>query len=151
MTEETKNNGDEWYKEGLRFKCTQCGRCCTGSPGYVWLTEEEMQAMAKYLDMSLTQFTQRYVRKVNGRFSLLEYANQEEWGKYDCVFLKDNRCSIHPVRPKQCRTYPWWPENLASPKHWDKATLTCEGVNHPEGKLYNFEEIQEDLHKQLSD
>ena len=38
---------------------------------------------------------------------------------YDCVFLKEDpergrkTCSIYPVRPLQCRTWPFWPENLA--------------------------------------
>ena len=28
----------EWYRDGLRFECTRCGACCTGAPGYVWVT-----------------------------------------------------------------------------------------------------------------
>ena len=28
-----------WYSEGLRFECTQCGACCSGEPGYVWVDE----------------------------------------------------------------------------------------------------------------
>ena len=36
----------EWYAEGLRFGCTQCGNCCTGPPGAVWFTAEEGRAMA---------------------------------------------------------------------------------------------------------
>jgi Fe-S-cluster containining protein len=35
-----------WYKEGLRFKCTACGDCCTGAPGFVWVNKEEMEALA---------------------------------------------------------------------------------------------------------
>ena len=32
---------EEWYEQGLRFGCTQCGNCCTGPEGAVWFTEEE--------------------------------------------------------------------------------------------------------------
>ena len=28
--------GEPWYRDGLRFQCTQCGNCCTGDPGVVW-------------------------------------------------------------------------------------------------------------------
>ena len=35
-------DGKPWYAEGLRFKCTECGQCCTGAPGYVWVNEEEV-------------------------------------------------------------------------------------------------------------
>ena len=23
-----------------------------------------------------------------------------------CIFLKDNRCTVHPAKPRACRTYP---------------------------------------------
>ena len=36
----------EWYADGLRFSCTQCGNCCTGPPGAVWFNEDEGKAMA---------------------------------------------------------------------------------------------------------
>ncbi|WP_296458322.1 hypothetical protein [Rubinisphaera sp.] len=39
-----------WYKDGLKFECTQCGNCCTGGPGAVWVSEEEIQAIAEYLE-----------------------------------------------------------------------------------------------------
>jgi len=37
-----------WYKPGLRFKCTECGACCTGAPGYVWISEKEIKAVAHH-------------------------------------------------------------------------------------------------------
>ncbi|RMD61622.1 MAG: YkgJ family cysteine cluster protein, partial [Planctomycetota bacterium] len=43
----------EWYSAGLRFECTQCGACCTGSPGYVAFTEEEARGMASRLGLSV--------------------------------------------------------------------------------------------------
>ena len=38
-----------WYRDGLRFECTQCGKCCTGAPGYVWLTIPEIYRIAEFL------------------------------------------------------------------------------------------------------
>ena len=38
---------EPWFKDGLRFKCTQCGDCCTGAPGYVWVNQEEIEALAR--------------------------------------------------------------------------------------------------------
>ena len=58
-----------WYKDGLRFACTQCGKCCTGSPGYVWITEEEVVKMAAFLKISVPEFMRTYTREVNGRLS----------------------------------------------------------------------------------
>ena len=63
---------NSWYKEGLSFKCTGCGQCCTGFPGYVWITPEEMQAMAEALAIPLEEFTKKYTRKLGDRYSLKE-------------------------------------------------------------------------------
>ena len=127
-----------WYKKGLRFGCTSCGKCCTGSPGYVWVTEVEIEAIACHLKMALEQFTAHFVKKVEGRLSLIEKAN------FDCVFLKDKKCQIYEVRPQQCRTFPWWKQNLASPESWQKAARTCEGIND-EAPLVTAEEIDRHL------
>ena len=40
-----------WYADGLRFECSQCGDCCTGEPGYVWVDEAEITAMAVEMEM----------------------------------------------------------------------------------------------------
>jgi len=113
-----------WYTDGLSFKCTECGKCCTGSPGYVWVTEEEIEAIADYLHLSVPEFSNRYVRRIEDRYALLE-----DHKNYDCAFLKDKKCQIYPVRPKQCRTFPWWPKNLKSKAAWDEAATYCEGIN----------------------
>jgi Fe-S-cluster containining protein len=128
-----------WYSKGLNFKCTECGKCCTGAPGYVWITEAEMATMANFLKLSVKDFSCRYVRRVNGRFSLTENTKT-----YDCVFLKNNRCQVYGARPTQCRTFPWWPQNLKSRNDWEEAAQFCEGIqlNAP---LVPIETIREQL------
>lgn len=117
-------NGEKpWYAEGLKFKCTECGQCCTGAPGYAWVTDEEIEAIAAYLNMTVKEFGKKYLRLVNGRYSLLE-----KKVSFDCIFLKDKKCQIYPVRPSQCRTFPWWVHNLATPEHWKEAAKFCEGI-----------------------
>lgn len=127
-----------WYKDGLRFKCTGCGGCCTGAPGAVWVTADEVLAMAEHMNLSIDEFSERYLRLMGSRISLKEHPKT-----YDCVFLKDGkRCSIYEKRPTQCRTFPWWPANLESQKEWDDAKKWCEGINHPDAPLITFDEIQ---------
>lgn len=130
-----------WYSEGLRFSCTGCGKCCTGSPGYVWVTLDEIIDIAKLLKLSLDEFSSRYVRKIDGSYSLIEHPTT-----YDCVFLKDNKCQIYTARPKQCRTYPWWQKNLRSKQDWEKAASFCEGINHKDAPTVSYEEISSSLH-----
>jgi Fe-S-cluster containining protein len=128
-----------WYANGLSFKCTECGQCCTGAPGYIWLNEEEMLRIAEHLDLSLNEFMQLYVRRVNGKFSLLEHPKT-----YDCVFLKDKKCQIYSLRPTQCRTFPWWPQQLKSPQDWAEAANYCEGIR-PDAPVVPFDTIQQQL------
>lgn len=134
-----------WYQEGLRFKCTGCGKCCTGPSGYVWLTLEEAEQMATHLNMSLQDFINKHTRKIGNRLSLREKRRGQD---YDCAFLEGKRCTIYEVRPKQCRTYPWWKENLSSAKSWQEEAIRCEGIHHPDAPLISLGEIQKHLPKE---
>jgi len=113
---------EPWYADGLSFQCTGCGKCCTGSPGYVWVEEEEIREISAVLNLSVEEFSKKFVRRVDERYSLKEHAN------YDCVFLKDKQCQIYSVRPTQCRTYPFWGRILKSKEAWDTEATVCEGI-----------------------
>jgi len=130
-----------WYADGLRFRCTQCGNCCSGSPGYVWLSDKDITAIAEYLRMPVEKFTRTYVRYTRGAFSLTERAN------YDCVFLtRDEQgksgCAIYPVRPIQCRTWPFWNQNLHAPHAWTNAADRCPGMCDADAPRFDLEHIE---------
>ena len=131
----SSSSKEPWYKDGLHFGCTQCGKCCTGSPGYTWVSLDEINIIADHLKIPINDFIRDYLRKVDGKWALLEYTPS-----YDCIFLKDKRCSIYQVRPKQCRTFPWWPKNLESKKNWEKTATHCEGINN-DAPLVTYDEI----------
>ncbi|MBA3722572.1 MAG: YkgJ family cysteine cluster protein [Parachlamydiaceae bacterium] len=134
-----ENSSEPWYAEGLRFKCTECGQCCTGSPGYVWVTETEIENIATHLNLSIDEFVRLYIRPVKDRYSLLEHPKS-----FDCVFLKDKKCQIYMARPKQCRTFPWWPQLLKSKKDWEEASEHCEGITF-HAPIVPFETIENQL------
>ena len=146
--------GKVWYQQGLRFTCTTCGNCCTGGPGYVWVTEEEVARLAEYLTLTVEETMDRYCRRLYGRISLNEAKSST--GTYDCVFLKEvqpprtNRrgdaivqakrvCGIYHARPLQCRTWPFWPENLDAKAAWEGETRKCPGMNT--GRHYTRDQI----------
>ena len=132
----------KWYADGLKFTCTQCGNCCTGPAGYVWISQEEVLRLAAHFELSVQETVNRYCRIVGDRISLLERINAR--GDHDCIFLRDEGgkriCSIYPVRPLQCRTWPFWPGPLASKDVWDIASVRCHGMN--KGKHYSAGEIE---------
>ena len=49
----------KWYQAGLRFGCTQCGNCCSGPPGYVWVNREEIRAIQTETDRSWRELRRR--------------------------------------------------------------------------------------------
>ena len=131
-----------WYSGGLKFTCTQCGNCCTGGPGFVWISKDEIVRLANFLGITPEETVEQYCRKVDGRFSLRERRNKA--GTFDCVFLTQQPavpsdgqtvthtragCGVYPVRPLQCRTWPFWPENLGSREAWDQSAKKCHGMN----------------------
>lgn len=130
-----------WYKDGLSFKCTGCGKCCTGAPGYVWVNEKEIAEMADFLEISIKEFSIKYLRKVNGRFALVETKKH-----YDCIFLKDKKCLVYGARPTQCRTFPFWPQILKNQNSWQATAKDCEGI-HNETSLVDFQTISSYLHE----
>ncbi|MBI3211373.1 MAG: YkgJ family cysteine cluster protein [Simkania negevensis] len=130
-----------WYQEGLRFKCTECGKCCTAAPGFVWLSEEDITALTSHLALSREEFLKKYTREVGERISLIEDPTH-----FDCIFLKNKKhCTVYKSRPKQCRTFPWWPSQILSKERWEEAAKRCEGINHPEAPLISLSEIQKNL------
>ena len=132
----------EWYAEGLAFSCTQCGNCCSGPPGYVWMDDDEVRAIAGHLQLAVPEFLRRHARKVDGRWTLNERLTPNG---YDCVFLqRDDQgkalCTIYSVRPIQCRTWPFWNDNLRKPRDWERARTRCPGID--KGKLYPLPQIR---------
>lgn len=131
-----KKTDDPWYRDGLRFECTQCGDCCTGEPGYVWVDEQEIVALARRMEMDVDTFEHRFVRSVGPRKTLVEYPDG------DCIFLdpETRGCTVYGQRPVQCRTWPFWDSTLENRRAWKETCEVCPGSGR--GKLYTFEEIE---------
>jgi hypothetical protein len=125
-----------WFQDGLRFECTQCGNCCTGAPGVVWVTEEEVAKIADVLGQSLELVKKNHTRRVESRVSLTERKNG------DCTFFdsETRRCTVYAARPAQCKTWPFWNSNLEDAESWKTMQEGCPGAGH--GPLYSLQQIQ---------
>ncbi len=118
-------------EEGYAYKfapsaCEACGgHCCTGETGYIWTKYEEIDAIASFLQLSIEEFATRYLRKVKHRYSLIE--KQLSSDNFACIFFDESkkRCSIYPVRPLQCRTFPFWEQFK---NNEDEVRKECPGI-----------------------
>jgi Fe-S-cluster containining protein len=129
-----------WYSDGLAFECTRCGHCCTGAPGYVWVSQDEIRQIAEYRGENVRDFSSKFVRRVHNRYSLIEKSNG------DCIFWdKQVGCTVYPARPVQCQTWPFWPENVERPEAWEQVCQVCPGSGR--GRVYSAEEILGQLAK----
>ena len=81
--------------------------------------------MSAYLEMSVEDFATMYLRKVKHRYSLTEKQLGEN--DYACIFFDETkeRCGIYPVRPSQCRTFPFWEQFKQNEK---EAREECPGI-----------------------
>lgn len=134
--------GKSFYSKGIRFECRGCGACCVARERhtYVYLSFGDRKRLAGHLDITTAEFTKKYTEAADG-FVYLRDPDK------DCPFLRDNRCIAHSARPWQCRTWPFWPENM-HPKAWERDVANfCPGVN--KGRLYTAEEIDEIMERRM--
>jgi len=137
MSKDRGKEDNPWFENGLRFQCTECGDCCTGAPGYVWVNTAEIEALANKLAMTVPDFEEKYVRVVGVRKTLEEYPNG------DCVFFDGatRKCTVYELRPRQCRTWPFWHSNIRTAEAWERTCEVCPGSG--KGNLVTAEEILE--------
>jgi Fe-S-cluster containining protein len=108
--------------EGLRFRCQRgCTNCCEVQ-GYVYLTEDNLREAARFLGMTAAAFERRYVYRTRHLLRLRKPRDKQ------CHFLVGGGCSIHPVKPVQCRLFPFWPELVEDPGAWKRAARSCPGI-----------------------
>lgn len=118
----------------MRFTCQPgCTKCCE-KQGFVYLTEDDLTRLAGHLEMTSADFEKRYVFRTRHllRLRVPRYAQ--------CEFLSEGGCSVHEVKPLQCRTFPYWPDLVRSRRKWHSTGDWCPGIGS--GELINIETAQ---------
>lgn len=106
----------------IRFTCQPgCTNCCD-QRGFVYLTESDLIRAAAFVGMPVGEFEARYVYRTRNYLRLRKPPASQ------CHFLRDHGCSIHPAKPTQCRTFPFWPDLLGSGRAWNGAAAYCPGI-----------------------
>jgi Fe-S-cluster containining protein len=110
----------------MRFACQPgCTRCCN-TRGFVYITENDLVRIAKHLGLAAKAFEERYVIRYRKILRLRKPRGSQ------CHFLAATGCSVHPVKPVQCRTYPFWPELVENQSAWKNEAARCPGIHKGE-------------------
>ena len=97
--------------DDFRFRCTECGKCCIG-PGEVYFSEDDLENIYNYLALETNKEKEDLQRTIS---QSREHGLHVHSAGTACHFLsRENRCTIYPVRPLQCRRFPFWPSTFES-------------------------------------
>jgi len=133
------------YKEGIRFECQGSGKCCVSrdSYGFVYLSGNDLKRFSNYFKLSIKKFKEEYCQITDGFVHLIEKTELNG----NCIFLKDKKCTVYTCRPSQCRTWPFWNENMNAKVWNNKISINCPGIG--KGKNIKYKIIKKLLKEDL--
>ena len=102
------------------FKCSQCGDCCNGYGG-TFINEEDITRIAEYIGTDPLKFKKEYCRHSGKKIVI----RQSETGF--CIFW-DKICTIHPVKPRMCKNWPFIESLLIDITNWQIMASLCPGI-----------------------
>ena len=109
------------YRGEPIFSCRQCGDCCKGYGGN-YVNRADVEAIAAYVGVDPDRFEKERCTRSADRLVLVQQANGF------CIFWEDGICSIHPVKPRMCREWPFIKSVLTDPDNWEKMASVCPGM-----------------------
>ena len=114
----------QWWKhETIRFECQpDCFKCCS-KPGVVYMDTKDIRKAAEHLKLTVSRFKGEFFKLEAGLW-LIEVEEERP-----CPFLVEEGCAIHPAKPTQCRSYPFWRENMETRNYWLLTSVFCPGIN----------------------
>ena len=113
------------------FECRQCGDCCYGEGG-IFVDPGESERIARFLDVTLETFLSRFCDEKYGRYYIRTGSDNL------CIFYnREESCQIHPVKPKPCSLWPFYPAIINDKEAWELTKDACPGIN-PDGSFEEF-------------
>ena len=101
----------------------------------MYLSEADLKRAAGFVRISAAAFERKYVYRTRNRMRLRVPRRTH------CHFLVEGGCGIHPAKPVQCRTFPFWPELVDHPRAWTNTAKYCPGIG--KGKLVQIKDVRE--------
>jgi Fe-S-cluster containining protein len=104
------------------FQCTLCGQCCVGFGG-TYVTPDDIVRISTFIGKDPEEFIGRYCDMTKAGPVL----TQGQDGR--CIFFHaEKQCTIHPVKPRMCRAWPFLKTVVMHPENWDAMASACPGM-----------------------
>ncbi|MCD6184394.1 MAG: YkgJ family cysteine cluster protein [Deltaproteobacteria bacterium] len=102
------------------FNCIKCGDCCKGYGG-AFVTPDDIKAISKYINTDPEHFIEEFCQISGGKPLLAQGENGY------CVFWNEV-CTIHPVKPRMCKEWPFINAVLVDIENWHIMASFCPGI-----------------------
>lgn len=102
------------------FICKKCGDCCKGFGG-TYVTADDIEKIAAYINTDTKKFVSDCCLKSGSKLVLAQGADGY------CIFW-DDLCTIHPVKPRMCRAWPFIESVLTDINNWRIMANSCRGI-----------------------
>lgn len=104
------------------FQCQMCGQCCIGFGG-TYVTPDDIVRISTYIQADPDEFIPRYC-DMTGAGPVLTQGPDDR-----CIFFdEEKQCTIHPVKPRMCRAWPFLKTVVTHPENWDAMASACPGM-----------------------
>lgn len=90
--------------------------------GGTYVSDADIEAIAAFIQIDPQKFPEKYCQFSGSKRVLAQGENGY------CVFWKDKICTIHPVKPRMCKAWPFIPNVLKDPQNWHIMAGFCPGI-----------------------
>ena len=143
----------------IQFECTKCGACCREDSLLVTVTGRDIVRISQGLGLSSDKVIKAFdFYLVSGKDAPLglrdipavmteqglAYVAFKKLENGDCVFLKDDLCMIHAIRPAVCMSFPFVFLDKGDEKTWGLSARKeiCPGLGSgPEVEVEDLREL----------
>ncbi|MFW9982232.1 MAG: YkgJ family cysteine cluster protein [Candidatus Thorarchaeota archaeon] len=129
----------------VNFECTKCGACCREDSILVTLTGRDLNHISMGLGLNTNELIQAVDFYITDDSISLDglrdfpALNTEKGPAYialkkmengDCIFLKENQCMIHAIRPVVCMSFPFVFQDEGEHRKWGLSAMKhiCPGL-----------------------
>ncbi|MFW9993537.1 MAG: YkgJ family cysteine cluster protein [Candidatus Odinarchaeota archaeon] len=107
------------YTINIPYVCQRCGACCLDNtfPG----NNQDLQRIADFLGTTTVELISKYSRATST--TLGNRTSNRLPDIYPCIFFRDSKCTVYPVRPSICRK--WFFRGTGRAEYGDKGVIAC--------------------------